>query len=206
MREKLTPTRLAKLYGGLALYGLGMALQIESALGGSPWDVFHQGLAVHFGLSVGTWVIIVGAVVMLAWIPLRQRPGLGTISNVLFLGLFADLFLWLLPGPEHVVPRSAYLLAGVFLVALATVLYIGAGLGPGPRDGIMTGLVRLGLSIRLARTLIEVSVLAIGWILGGTAGVGTLLFALAIGPLTQILSRWFPLEAAPPRPVPLPAD
>ncbi|MEV7009020.1 hypothetical protein [Streptosporangium sp. NPDC051022] len=179
------PGRLARLYSGLALYGAGVALQIESHLGGSPWDVFHQGLSIHLGLSVGTWIILVGALVMLLWIPLRQRPGIGTISNVLLLGVFADAAMWLIPTPEPPVARWAYLLLGVVTTGAATALYIGAGLGPGPRDGLMTGLNRLGLSIRAARTLIEITVLAAGWLLGGTVGLGTAVFALAIGPLSQ---------------------
>ncbi|GAA3429187.1 membrane protein YczE [Streptosporangium sandarakinum] len=179
------PNRLLRLYAGLALYGTGIALQIESRLGGSPWDVFHQGLAVHLGLSVGMWIIIVGALVMLLWIPLRQRPGIGTISNVILVGVFADAVMWLVPEPGPLAVRWACLLAGVVVTAAATGLYIGAGLGPGPRDGLMTGLNRLGLSIRTARTLIEITVLAVGWLLGGVVGVGTVVFALAIGPLTQ---------------------
>ncbi|WP_329079166.1 membrane protein YczE [Streptosporangium sp. NBC_01469] len=179
------PNRLTRLYAGLALYGVGVGLQIESRLGGSPWDVFHQGLSIHMGLSIGTWIIIVGALVMLLWIPLRQRPGVGTLSNVVFLGLFADGAMWLLPTPDALAARWAYLLLGVVITGAATGLYIGAGLGPGPRDGLMTGLNRLGLSIRAARTVIEVTVLAAGWLLGGTVGVGTLVFALAIGPLSQ---------------------
>lgn len=179
------PGRLLRLYSGLALYGVGIGLQIESRLGGSPWDVFHQGLSIHLGLSIGTWIILVGAAVMLLWIPLRQRPGIGTLSNVLFLGLFADAAMWLAPEPGPLAVRWAYLLLGVVATGAATGLYIGAGLGPGPRDGLMTGLNRLGLSIRSARTLIEVTALAVGWLLGGTVGLGTLVFALAIGPLTQ---------------------
>jgi uncharacterized membrane protein YczE len=179
------PNRLVRLYAGLALYGAGVALLIESRLGGSPWDVFHQGLSIHLGLSVGTWIILVGALVMLLWIPLRQRPGVGTISNVVFLGLFADAAMWLAPAPDPLAARWAFLLSGVVATAAATALYIGAGLGPGPRDGLMTGLVRLGLSVRVARTLIELTVLAAGWLLGGTVGVGTVVFALAVGPLTQ---------------------
>ncbi|GIH77018.1 YczE/YyaS/YitT family protein [Planobispora longispora] len=179
------PNRLVRLYAGLMLYGAGIGLQIESHLGNDPWDVFHQGLSVRFGLSIGTWIIIVGAAAMLLWIPLRQKPGIGTLSNVVFLGLFADATIWLAPTPDSLAVRWAYLLFAVVAIAAATALYIGAGLGPGPRDGIMTGLVRLGLSIRLARTLIEVTVLAAGWLLGGTVGVGTLVFAVAIGPLTQ---------------------
>lgn len=179
------PNRLTRLYAGLALYGAGIGLQIESHLGGSPWDVFHQGLSIHMGLSIGTWIILVGALVMLLWIPLRQKPGIGTISNVVLLGVFADAVMWLAPTPEPLAARWAYLLVGVVATGAATGLYIGAGLGPGPRDGLMTGLNRLGLSIRTARTIIEVTVLAIGWLLGGTVGIGTVVFALAIGPLTQ---------------------
>ncbi|MFG1703302.1 YitT family protein [Nonomuraea sp. M3C6] len=187
------PARLVRLYGGLALYGLGIGLQVESGLGNDPWDVFHQGVAVRAGLSIGTVIIGVGALVMLLWIPLKQKPGLGTVSNVVFLGFFADGAIFLLPTPGHVVFQGLFVVLGVVSIALATVLYIGAGMGPGPRDGIMTGLVRLGLSVRLGRFLIEVTVLVAGWLLGGTVGVGTLVFALAIGPLTQLFSRWFPL-------------
>ena len=130
---------------------------------------------------------------MLLWIPLRQKPGIGTISNIIFLGLFADAAIYLLPTPTSWLPSWACLLAGITCVALATVLYISAGMGPGPRDGVMTGLIRLGLSIRMARFLIEITVLAAGWLLGGTVGVGTLLFALGIGPLTQFFARRIPL-------------
>lgn len=177
--------RLAQLYAGLALYGLGIALQVSSRLGNDPWDVLHQGLARH-GLSIGTWIVITGALVMLLWIPLRQRPGLGTISNVLLIGPFADLFLWLLPAPHALALRWAYLVAGVVAGGVATGCYIGAGFGPGPRDGLMTGLARRGRSIRVVRTAIEVTVLALGWVLGGTVGLGTLLYAVAIGPLTHV--------------------
>ncbi|MEU0570785.1 hypothetical protein ABZ297_36070 [Nonomuraea sp. NPDC005983] len=187
------PARLARLYGGLALYGTGIALQIESGLGNSPWDAFHQGVALKTGLSIGAVIIVVGALVMLLWIPLRQRPGFGTISNVIFVGLFTDAALYLLPTPGHWTLGWLYLALGVLSIALATVLYISARMGTGPRDGIMTGLMRMGLSVRLARFLIEIGVLAVGWLLGGTVGVGTLVFALAIGPLTQLFTRWFPL-------------
>ncbi|MFF4618586.1 membrane protein YczE [Nonomuraea jabiensis] len=187
------PARLVRLYGGLALYGTGIGLQVESGLGNDPWDVFHQGLALRAGLSIGTVIIGIGALVLLLWIPLKQKPGLGTVSNVVFLGLFADGAIFLLPTPSHLVLQGLYVVLGVVAIALATVLYIGAGMGPGPRDGIMTGLMRLGLSVRLGRFLIEITVLAAGWLLGGTVGVGTLVFALAIGPLTQLFTRWFPL-------------
>ncbi|MGI5329182.1 YczE/YyaS/YitT family protein [Actinomadura nitritigenes] len=182
----LMARRLVQLYAGLALYGLGIALQVASGLGNDPWDVFHQGLARRFGLSIGTWIIIAGAVVMLAWIPLRQRPGLGTISNVLLVGACADLFLWVLPSPDALAPRWAFLLLGVVVGGFATGCYIGAGLGPGPRDGLMTGLAARGHSIRVVRTGIELGVLAVGWLLGGTVGVGTVLYAVAIGPLSHV--------------------
>ncbi|GAA0919830.1 membrane protein [Nonomuraea longicatena] len=188
------PSRLARLYCGLALYGLGVALQISSGLGSSPWDAFAQGLALRTGLTIGTMIIVVGALVMLLWIPLRQKPGLGTISNVLLVGLFADAALWLLPAPHHWSLSWGYTLGGVVVIAFATVLYIGAGMGAGPRDGLMIGLVRLGLSVRLARFLLEASVLTAGWLLGGVVGLGTLVFALAVGPMTQLFTRWFPLN------------
>ncbi|MEO3804744.1 hypothetical protein [Nonomuraea sp. B1E8] len=187
------PARLLRLYGGLALYGTGIGLQVESGLGNGPWDVFHQGLAFKTGMTIGTIIIIVGALVMLLWIPLKQKPGLGTISNVVFVGLFADASIHLLPTPGHLAVQASYIVLAVVSIALATGLYIGAGMGAGPRDGIMTGLMRLGLSVRLGRFLIEVTVLAAGWLLGGTVGVGTLVFALAIGPATQLFTRWFPL-------------
>ncbi|WP_049568000.1 membrane protein YczE [Nonomuraea sp. SBT364] len=188
------PTRLLRLYGGLALYGTGIGLQVESGLGNGPWDVFHQGVARWTGLSIGTVIIIVGALVMFAWIPLRQRPGLGTISNVIFVGLFADAAIFLLPSSPAPLLGWLYVALGVSAIALATVLYISAGMGAGPRDGVMTGLVRLGLSVRLSRFLIEITVLAAGWLLGGLVGLGTLVFALAVGPLTQLFTRWIPLR------------
>jgi uncharacterized membrane protein YczE len=182
--------RLLNLYVGLILFGLSLGLMIESGLGLGPWDVFHQGLAQHLHLSFGWIVIAVSAVVLLAWIPLRQRPGVGTISNVVLVGAAADAALAVLPTPTALAARSAVLVAGIVLNAVATGMYVGAGLGPGPRDGLMTGLAQRGISIRLARTSIEVSVLGAGWLLGGAVGVGTVLYALSIGPLVQFyLSR-----------------
>ena len=178
--------RLIQLYIGLAFYGLGIALQVASGLGNDPWDVFHQGLSRRLGLSIGAWIIIVGALVMLLWIPLRQRPGLGTLSNALFVGLFTDLFSALLPDPRSLAMRWAYLVTAIVVGGFATGCYIGAGLGPGPRDGLMTGLAARGHSIRVVRTAIEVTVLGAGWLLGGTVGVGTLLYAVAIGPLAHV--------------------
>jgi uncharacterized membrane protein YczE len=180
--------RLAQLYAGLVLYGVSMALQIEAGLGLDPWDVFHQGVAEHTGLSFGTVVIVTGAVVLLAWVPLRQRPGIGTVSNVFVIGIAVDVSLALLPAAASDPVAVAMLLAGVGLNGVASGAYIGAGLGPGPRDGLMTGLVtRTGGSIRVVRTSIEVAVLAVGAALGGTVGLGTVLYALSIGPLVHVL-------------------
>ncbi|MEU5913875.1 hypothetical protein [Micromonospora sp. NPDC047527] len=188
--------RLTQLYVGLVLYGVSMALMIRSDLGLNPWDVFHQGLSELTTLSFGTVTILVGVVVLLLWIPLRQRPGLGTVSNVVVIGLVVDATLALLPGGGPLGVRIALLITGIVGNGAATALYLGAHLGPGPRDGLMTGFVARwpGRSVRLVRTAIEIMVLALGWLLGGTVGVGTLAYALAIGPLTQL---FLPLFAVP---------
>lgn len=197
LRERLG-RRLAQLYLGLSVYGLSIALMLESRLGLDPWDVFHQGLARLTGLSIGTVVIAVGALVLLLWIPLRQRPGIGTVSNAIVVGLAADAALLLLPTPDLLPARIVFLLAGIVLGGAATGLYIGAHLGPGPRDGLMTGYVaRSGRSIRLVRTVIEVTVLAIGFLLGGAVGVGTVLYAVAIGPLAHVFIPLFAVRARP---------
>jgi uncharacterized membrane protein YczE len=194
--------RLAQLYAGLVLYGASMALQIRAGLGLDPWDVFHQGVADRAGLSFGTVVIITGAVVLLAWVPLRQRPGIGTVSNVFVIGIAVDGSLALLPEAGSTPVALAMLLAGVGLNGVASGAYIGAGLGPGPRDGLMTGLVRrTGGSIRVVRTSIEVTVLAVGAALGGTVGLGTVLYALSIGPLVHALLP----RMTVPQPAPAPA-
>nr|WP_216094634.1 hypothetical protein [Jiangella alba] len=180
--------RLIQLFAGLLLYGFSMALLVEAGLGLDPWDVLHQGIAERAGLSIGTIVILVGVVVLLLWIPLRQRPGVGTIANALLVGLAADASIWLLPSPDPLAVQIVFLVSGVVLNAVATAAYIGARLGPGPRDGLMTGLVqRTGRSVRVVRTSIEVTVLATGWLLGGTVGAGTVVYALAIGPLVHLL-------------------
>ena len=180
--------RLTQLYAGLVLYGASMALQIRAGLGLDPWDVFHQGVADRTGLSFGTVVILTGAVVLLAWVPLRQRPGIGTVSNVFVIGIAVDASLALLPEAGSTPVALTMLLAGVGLNGVASGAYIGAGLGPGPRDGLMTGLVRrTGGSIRVVRTSIELTVLAVGAALGGTVGLGTVLYALSIGPLVHVL-------------------
>ncbi|UOE21848.1 hypothetical protein NI17_004335 [Thermobifida halotolerans] len=168
------------------LFGLGLAAQVAAGLGAAPWDVLHQGLHLRTGWSIGTWVIVTGAAVILLWIPLRQRAGVGTLLNVVGIGVALDVSLLWLPEPGTPVGQWLMLAAGIVTVALGSGLYIGAGLGPGPRDGLMTGLAERGLSIVAARTLIEVSVVAAGFALGGTVGVGTLLFAVSIGPLTQL--------------------
>jgi len=180
--------RLVQLYAGLLLYGASMALMIRAGLGLDPWDILHQGLAERLPLSFGMVTIVVGALVLLAWIPLRQRPGVGTVSNVIVIGLAVDAALAVLPAPDDPALRLTFMLAGVGLNGVATAAYIGARLGPGPRDGLMTGLVRrTGRSVRLVRTSIEVTVLAAGWLLGGTVGVGTVVYALGIGPLVHVL-------------------
>jgi uncharacterized membrane protein YczE len=178
--------RLAQLYGGLVLYGVSSAFILLSALGNDPWDVLHQGLSRQTGIGTGTWVCIVGAVVLLAWIPLRQRPGLGTLSNVVVIGVVIELMLGLFDEAGGAGTRVTLLLSGVLLNGLATGLYIGASFGPGPRDGLMTGLAARGLSLRAVRTGIELTVLVLGAVLGGTVGVGTVVYALAIGPLAHV--------------------
>jgi uncharacterized membrane protein YczE len=178
--------RLPQLLAGLMLYGASMALMIRSRLGLDPWDVLHDALAKHTGLTFGTVTAIVGAVVLLCWLPLRQRPGVGTVANIALIAVAVDVTLAVLPTPGPLAARIAFLVAGVALNGLATAAYIGARLGPGPRDGLMTGLhTRTGASVRLIRTGIELTVLATGWLLGGTLGIGTVVYAVAIGPLTQ---------------------
>jgi uncharacterized membrane protein YczE len=199
LRARLVPVpvtrRLIQLYAGLVLFGVSSAMLLMARLGVDPWDVFHQGLSRRLGLGVGTWVIIVGAVVMLLWIPLRQRPGLGTISNVLVVGAVIDLVLELIPSVHGLAARYAVMAAGVALNGIATGAYIGAGLGPGPRDGVMVGLAGRGHSIRVVRTCIELTVLLTGWLLGGTVGIGTVVYALCIGPIAHV---FIPLLAIKP--------
>lgn len=174
------------------LYGVSTALFVHANLGADPWDVFHLGVAKQLGISFGTVIILTGAAVLLLRIPIRQMPGLGTVSNVIVLGLAADATLAVLPPLESMVARSALLVGAIVLNAIATGMYIGAGFGPGPRDGLMTGLhARTGWSLRGIRTAIELSVLLIGWLLGGKFGVGTVIYALSIGPLIQLCLPWF---------------
>ena len=184
--------RLLQLYTGLVLYGVSPAMFVRANLGADPWNVFHLGVARIFSLNIGMVMIVVGALVLLLWIPLRQKPGLGTISNVIVLGLAADAALALMPPLESLAARSILLLAAILVNAIATGMYIGAGFGSGPRDGLMTGInARTGWSVRSVRTVIELTVLLAGWLMGGTFGVGTVLYALAIGPLIQLCLPWF---------------
>ncbi|MGW3953803.1 membrane protein YczE [Streptomyces sp. NPDC004752] len=189
--------RLIQLYAGLALYGASSALLVEAGLGLEPWNVLHQGLARRTGLTIGVVSIVVGAAVLLLWIPLRQRPGLGTVSNVFVVGLALDGTLALVPDAHALAARIPLLLAGIVVNGAATGLYIAARFGPGPRDGLMTGLHRrTSRSIRLMRTAIEVAVVVTGFALGGTVGVGTLLYAVSIGPLAQFFLRVFAVPSA----------
>ncbi|MDG9719587.1 hypothetical protein [Streptomyces sp. DH24] len=189
--------RLTQLYAGLALYGASSALLVEAGLGLEPWNVLHQGLAELTGLTIGVVSIVVGAAVLLLWIPLRQRPGLGTVSNVFVVGIAMDGTLALLPAAHGLAVRVPLLLAGIVLNGVATGLYIAARFGPGPRDGLMTGLHRrTGRSIRLMRTAVEVAVVVTGFALGGTVGAGTLLYAVSIGPLAQFFLRVFAVPSA----------
>ncbi len=184
--------RLFQLYAGLALYGASSALLVRSGLGLEPWNVLHQGLSERTGLSMGVVLTVLGAAILLLWIPLRQRPGLGTISNVLVIGVAMDATLAVVPDAHGLAVRVALMAAGIVLNGAATGLYIAARFGPGPRDGLMTGLNRrTGLSVRLVRTAIEITVVVTGFVLGGTVGVGTVLYAVAIGPLAQLFLRVF---------------
>ncbi len=201
--------RLLRLIPGLLLYGIADAFMLRAAMGVSPWLVFSQGASLHVGLSIGLVTNIIGVLVLLLWIPLRQRPGLGTILNIMLVGPGIDLGLWLLPTPEALWLRIAYFAFGLLLLAVASGIYIGAKLGPGPRDGLMTGIhARFGTPIWVGRSVVEITVLLIGWALGGNVGVGTVAFALLIGPLCGITiplldpARPRRREAAPAAPTP----
>lgn len=189
--------RLLQLFVGLFLYGLGIACMVFAALGTAPWDVLTLGLITQLPLGFGTVTVAISIVVLICWIPLRERPGLGTVLNALLIGPWADMSLWLLPAPETMWGRILYLITGIGLIGFASGLYIGARLGPGPRDGLMTGLHRVtGLPIWLVRTALEVVVVAAGWALGGPVGLGTVIFAVTIGPLCQVFLRWFTIPLA----------
>ncbi|HKU30209.1 MAG TPA: hypothetical protein VJQ60_06955 [Arthrobacter sp.] len=192
--------RITQLLIGLAMYGVSLAMFIRAGLGLDPWDVFHQGLAGKLGWSIGTVVVVVSFLVLLLWIPLRQMPGFGTLANAVLVGVFADIGLVLIPAFSHLGGQIAMLAGAVILNGIASACYIGARLGPGARDGLMTGLARrTGWSVRLSRTLIEVVVLAVGWMLGGSVGAGTVVYALAIGPTVQLLLPLFTVPEKPSR-------
>jgi uncharacterized membrane protein YczE len=175
--------RLPRLLVGIPVLGFGIALTLQARLGVSPYDVLHQGIAAKTGLSVGTVVILVGLAILLLWIPLRQRPGLGTVVNTLTVGLVIDLAVHVVPEPDLLAARILLLVAGIVITGLGMGLYIGAGLGPGPRDGLMTGVAAKGFPLWAVRTVLELAALLAGWVLGGNVGVGTVLFAFSIGPL-----------------------
>ncbi|MFI6098726.1 YitT family protein [Lentzea sp. NPDC051213] len=179
--------RLSQLFAGLWLYGASMAMQIRATLGLDPWDVLHEGLARRTGLSFGLITAITGVLVLLAWIPLKQKPGVGTIANVVLIAVSVDVTLAIIPAPQELLPRIVLLALGIVLNAIAFAAYVGSRLGPGPRDGMVTGFCRrTGISLRVTRTVVELLVLAAGWLLGGTVGIGTILYALGIGPLSQL--------------------
>lgn len=183
--------RIVQLLVGLVLFGIGIAMMLQSGLGLPPWDVLHQGLTEQFGLSVGVWSIIISFVVLLAWIPLRERYGIGTVLNAIIIGVVIDAAALVIPEPGQLVWDGLMNLAGIVLIGLASGMYIGANLGPGPRDGLMTAIARRGPSIRVTRWGIEIAVLIAGILMGGTFGVGTIAFALLIGPIVQFfLPRW----------------
>ncbi|MFJ9848676.1 YitT family protein [Streptomyces sp. NPDC101150] len=204
MPRALLPRRLVQLYAGLVLYGVSMGLMLRADLGLEPWSVLNQGISRHTGLTIGTVTIVSGALILLLWIPLRQRPGLGTVSNVVILGLVMDATLALVPELPSLGARIPLLAFAVVLNGAATGLYISARFGPGPRDGLMTGLhLRTGRPVRLVRTCIEVTVLAAGFALGGSIGAGTVVYALAIGPLAQFFLRRFAIKGLPEQPSPV---
>jgi len=193
---------LPRLMGGLTLCAIGVAMMVRSDLGLAPWDVLHQGLAVATGITIGVAAILVGFLVLLLWFPLRERPGLGTILNILTIGLVLDLVLSLTVAPQALWVRWALLLAGPPLFSLGVGLYLGAGVGSGPRDGVMTGLARLGVPVAVSRSVLELSALGVGWLLGGTVGFGTVYFAVAVGPIMQLImprlrAPWYPPGAHP---------
>lgn len=197
------PRRLFQLYVGLVVFAIGEAMIIRAGLGVIPWDVLHQGLVLQFGLSIGRWSIIVGALVLLLWLPLRERPGLGTVSNVLVIGATLDWALRWMPAPDGIAWRVVLLVVGIVVNGVATAAYIGARLGPGPRDGLMTGLVRrTGRPVALVRTAIEVTVVGVGWLLGGNLSFGTVLFAVLIGPVAHVFLPLLTVPGGPSEPVP----
>lgn len=192
--------RIVQLPVGLFLYGIAMAMMVRAAIGVGPWDVLSQGIVAHTGIAFGWVTNIIGAIVLLLWIPIRQKPGIGTVLNVFLIGPSAQLGLWMIPVQHDIAAQVALFAGGLSLLAVATGLYIGARFGPGPRDGLMTGIHRrFGLRIWIVRTCIEVSVLAIGWLLGGNVGIGTVAFAVLIGPMVNVTMPLLRVPEAAPR-------
>ena len=177
--------RLARCTFGLALFAVGISLQMNANIGAPPWDVFHQGVSKQTEISIGKVIVMTGFILLLLWIPLKQKPGLGTILNALEIGLVADLALAVIPEPNNIFIRVVMAALGIVIVAVGTGFYIGSALGPGPRDGLMTGLAKRGIPIRIGRTAIEVTVLIVGLVLGGQVGVATFAFAFGVGPLVH---------------------
>jgi len=189
------PARLVRLFIGLTVFGIGVSLMVRAELGLSPWEVLHQGISFRTGILIGTVGILVGVLVLLGWIPLREKLGIGTVANVILIGIVIDVTLWRLPATISSTPvRWVMLCGGIAMIGVATSLYIGTGLGPGPRDGLMTGIAKRGLPIGAVRTAIELTVLAVGYLLGGTVGIGTLLFAFGVGPIVHVTLPWLTLE------------
>jgi uncharacterized membrane protein YczE len=177
--------RLVRCVVGLSLFSVGISMQMNANIGAPPWDVFHQGIANQTGISIGKIIVLTGFSLLLLWIPLKQKPGLGTILNALEIGLVADIALAIIPEPSNMLIRVPMALLGIVVVAIGSGLYIGSALGPGPRDGLMTGLAKRGIPIRVGRTVVEVIVLVTGWLLGGQVGVATFAFAFGVGPLVH---------------------
>jgi uncharacterized membrane protein YczE len=177
--------RLVRCVIGLSLFSVGISMQMNANIGAPPWDVFHQGIANQTGISIGKIIVLTGFSLLLLWIPLKQKPGLGTILNALEIGLVADIALGIIPEPSNILIRILMALSGIVVVAIGSGLYIGSALGPGPRDGLMTGLAKRGIPIRKGRTAVEVIVLVTGWLLGGQVGVATFAFAFGVGPLVH---------------------
>ncbi|MBI9113782.1 membrane protein YczE [Sanguibacter suaedae] len=205
LRAGRMPRRLTQLFIGLTLYGVSLGMMIRSTLGLAPWEAFHNGISEQVGLSMGVVIILTGVLVLLLWIPLRQMPGVGTVANTVWVGVAVDATLRVLPEIDGIAPQIALLVSGVVLNGLSGALYIGSQLGPGPRDGLMTGFARTtGGSLRVVRTTIELTVLALGWLLGGAVGLGTVLYALAVGPLVQLFMPYVVVELADRVPVSVP--
>ena len=198
--------RFPRLVAGLLACGVGLALMVLARLGLGPWEVLHQGLSRRTGVPIGSVGIAVGFLVLLAWLPLRQRPGIGTVSNVVLIGLTIDAVLAVAPPPDSLPVRVTCFAVGLILMSVGSGLYIGAGLGAGPRDGLMTGLADRGYSLRLVRTILELSALAVGWALGGTVGIGTVVFACSIGPLVHLSLGRLSLRSTPLDPMASPAE